>query len=100
MVLHTPCCSLFIWQLLGLVPLNMVTTLEWFGKSPSVAYRPDRILTQYYHTGATTFRLKTCGLTIFLDTWLDRPSVLPKYLDIEDVTEADYIFISHAHFDQ
>jgi hypothetical protein len=34
-----------------------------------------------------------------LDTWLDRPSVLPRYLAVNDVTEADYIFISHAHFD-
>lgn len=50
--------------------------------------------------GATTYRLKTNGLTIFLDTWLERPDVLPKVLAIEDVTEADYIFISHAHFDQ
>ena len=50
--------------------------------------------------GATTFRLCTNGLTIFLDTWLERPDVLPKYLDINNVTEADYIFISHAHFDQ
>lgn len=50
--------------------------------------------------GATTYRLKACGLTIFLDTWLDRPSCLDQYLSIEDVTEADYIFISHAHFDQ
>ncbi|WPA99377.1 uncharacterized protein RHO25_003994 [Cercospora beticola] len=57
----------------------MATTLEWFG--------------------ATTYRLKTNGLTIFLDTWLERPSVLPKFLAIDDVKEADYIFISHAHFD-
>jgi L-ascorbate metabolism protein UlaG (beta-lactamase superfamily) len=35
-----------------------------------------------------------------LDTWLERPSILPQYLNIDDVTEADYIFISHAHFDQ
>ncbi|KAK0109973.1 hypothetical protein ONS95_002640 [Cadophora gregata] len=55
------------------------TTLEWFG--------------------ATTFRLRSKGVTIFLDTWLDRPSVLPVYLSVNDVTEADYIFISHAHFD-
>ncbi|KAF6784892.1 hypothetical protein CMUS01_16588, partial [Colletotrichum musicola] len=48
---------------------------------------------------ATTFRLRANGLTIFLDTWLDRPSVLPKHLAVDDVTEADYIFISHAHFD-
>ncbi|KAJ0384006.1 hypothetical protein COL922a_009267 [Colletotrichum nupharicola] len=49
--------------------------------------------------GATTFRLKANGLVIFLDTWLEKPSALSKYLDIDDVTEADYIFISHAHFD-
>lgn len=50
-------------------------------------------------TGTTTFRLRTGGVTIFLDTWLDRPSVMPKYLAVSDVAEADYIFISHAHFD-
>ncbi|KAF6832008.1 beta-lactamase domain protein [Colletotrichum plurivorum] len=56
-----------------------MATIEWFG--------------------ATTFRLRANGLTIFLDTWLDRPSVLQKHLAVDDVTEADYIFISHAHFD-
>ncbi|ESU17398.1 hypothetical protein FGSG_10653 [Fusarium graminearum PH-1] len=55
------------------------STLEWFG--------------------ATTYRLRTRGVTIFLDTWLDRPSVLETYLPVDDVQEADYIFISHAHFD-
>ncbi|KAI5845648.1 hypothetical protein DFP73DRAFT_624314 [Morchella snyderi] len=55
------------------------TTIEWFG--------------------ATTYRLKTRGLTIFLDTWLDRPSMLPQYLSTSDVAEYDYIFTSHAHFD-
>ncbi|OAL43319.1 hypothetical protein IQ07DRAFT_297840 [Pyrenochaeta sp. DS3sAY3a] len=55
------------------------TTIEWFG--------------------TTTFRLRTGGVTIFLDTWLDRPSALPQYLAVSEVTEADYIFISHAHFD-
>ncbi|KAF9871028.1 2, 4-dichlorophenol 6-monooxygenase [Colletotrichum karsti] len=59
--------------------LTMASTIEWFG--------------------ATTFRVKANGLVIFLDTWLDRPDVLPKVLAIDDVTEADYIFISHAHFD-
>ncbi|KAG7046633.1 hypothetical protein JMJ77_0014858 [Colletotrichum scovillei] len=48
---------------------------------------------------ATTFRVKANGLVIFLDTWLERPTVLPKVLAIDDVDEADYIFISHAHFD-
>lgn len=56
------------------------TTLEWFG--------------------ATTFRLRTRGVTIFFDTWLDKPSILPTLLSADEVTEADYIFISHAHFDQ
>ncbi|KAI8248004.1 hypothetical protein K4K53_001221 [Colletotrichum sp. SAR 10_77] len=58
---------------------GMDATIEWFG--------------------ATTFRVKANGLVIFLDTWLERPDVLPKVLAIDDVTEADYIFISHAHFD-
>ncbi|KAI8179423.1 Phenol 2-monooxygenase [Colletotrichum sp. SAR 10_75] len=58
---------------------GMDATIEWFG--------------------ATTFRVKANGLVIFLDTWLERPDVLSKVLAIDDVTEADYIFISHAHFD-
>ncbi|KAJ5691549.1 hypothetical protein N7488_012284 [Penicillium malachiteum] len=45
------------------------------------------------------FRLQAAGLTIFHDTWLDRPSLMPKWLDINSVTEADYIITSHAHFD-
>ncbi|KAI5848954.1 hypothetical protein BZA05DRAFT_475267 [Tricharina praecox] len=49
--------------------------------------------------GATTFRLNTPSLTIFLDTWLDRPSSLPQYLPISSITKCDYILISHAHFD-
>ncbi|CAK7215958.1 hypothetical protein SBRCBS47491_002668 [Sporothrix bragantina] len=54
-------------------------TLEWFG--------------------ASTFRLKTKGLTIFLDAWLERPPTVTSYLQLDDVVECDYIFISHAHFD-
>src|ERR1700712_3159969 len=50
--------------------------------------------------GATTFRLKANGITCFLDTWLERPASLKHFLSIDDVTECDYIFISHAHFDQ
>ena len=49
--------------------------------------------------GATTFRLRTNGLTIFLDTWLERPDILPSFLTIEEAGHVDYIFISHAHFD-
>jgi L-ascorbate metabolism protein UlaG (beta-lactamase superfamily) len=54
-------------------------------------------------SGATTFRLKSKGITIFLDTWLERPSTLPKYLSIDQIDECDYIFISqcsHAHFNE
>lgn len=50
--------------------------------------------------GATTFRLKTKELAVFLDAWLERPTTIPTYLKIEDVKECDYIFISHTHFDQ
>lgn len=40
------------------------------------------------------------GLVLFLDTWLDKPDAMLNVLAVDDVTEADYIFISHAHFDQ
>ncbi|KAF2429684.1 hypothetical protein EJ08DRAFT_272422 [Tothia fuscella] len=50
--------------------------------------------------GATTFRFKTNGLTIFLDTWLERLSNIETFLTVDQVEECDYIFISHAHFDQ
>ncbi|KAF0637908.1 hypothetical protein FPSE5266_03750 [Fusarium pseudograminearum] len=49
--------------------------------------------------GTTTFRLKWNGLTIFHDTWLKKPVGLHRYLELDDVTEVDYIVISHAHFD-
>ncbi|KAL3447833.1 hypothetical protein BJX65DRAFT_317957 [Aspergillus insuetus] len=49
--------------------------------------------------GATTFLLRTAGLTIFHDTWLNRPSLLPQFRSLDEITEADYILISHAHFD-
>uniref|UniRef100_L7IT35 Metallo-beta-lactamase domain-containing protein n=1 Tax=Pyricularia oryzae (strain P131) TaxID=1143193 RepID=L7IT35_PYRO1 len=76
------------------------TTLEWFGEvPPPVVPCLSHLVTDEIGPGATTFRLRTRGVTIFLDTWLDKPSVMPKYLAVDDVTEADYIFISHAHFD-
>lgn len=55
-------------------------TLEWFG--------------------GTTFRLKAKGLTVFLDSFLERPPTMETYMKIADVEECDYILISHAHFDQ
>ncbi|GKU14170.1 beta-lactamase protein [Fusarium langsethiae] len=49
--------------------------------------------------GFNTFRVKVNGLVLFLDTWLDKPDAMLSVLAVDDVTEADYIFISHAHFD-
>ncbi|KAK6859482.1 hypothetical protein PG995_003118 [Apiospora arundinis] len=40
------------------------STIEWFG--------------------ATTFRLRTRGVTIFLDTWLDKPDVMTSHLAVDD----------------
>ena len=56
------------------------TTLDWFG--------------------CATFRLRTHGLTIFLDAYIDRaadasgPDVVT-----EDIDECDWIVIGHSHFD-
>jgi L-ascorbate metabolism protein UlaG (beta-lactamase superfamily) len=56
------------------------TTLEWFGTS--------------------TFRIRTKGLTVFFDGYLDRlPGLEPVGLSIGEVEEADFVFVSHAHFD-
>lgn len=55
-------------------------TLEWFG--------------------CTTFRLKVDGITIWLDTFLDRVSSAPQVgLTVAEVDQADFIFVSHCHFD-
>lgn len=50
--------------------------------------------------GCTTFRLKVGELTIWLDTFLDRVASAPQVgLRSADVTEADFLLISHCHFD-
>jgi L-ascorbate metabolism protein UlaG (beta-lactamase superfamily) len=55
-------------------------TLEWFG--------------------CTTFRLRVDGLTLWLDTFLDRVAAAPQVgLSAAEVDEADYLFVSHCHFD-
>jgi L-ascorbate metabolism protein UlaG (beta-lactamase superfamily) len=55
-------------------------TLEWFGTS--------------------TFRIRTRGLTLFFDAYLDRlPGLEPVGLSTREVDEADFVFVSHAHFD-
>lgn len=56
------------------------TTLEWFG--------------------TTTFRIRTSGLTVFFDGYLDRlPGLRPVGLSTREVERADFVFVSHAHFD-
>ena len=50
--------------------------------------------------GCATFRLKIAGLTLFLDTYMNRVPSAPKVgLSAENVTEADFILIGHSHFD-
>ena len=58
----------------------MPTTIEWFG--------------------TTTFRIRTGGRTLFFDAYLDRlPGLEPVGLSTAEVTEAQFVFVSHAHFD-
>jgi L-ascorbate metabolism protein UlaG (beta-lactamase superfamily) len=57
-------------------------TLEWFG--------------------CATFRLRWREHTLFFDAYLDgdRPEGVPLTgLSVSDVDEADFVFVSHAHFD-
>src|SRR5262245_22601921 len=56
------------------------TTIEWFG--------------------CTTFRVQTRGRTLWFDTFVDRaPGAEPVGLAAEDIDTADFVFVSHAHFD-
>jgi L-ascorbate metabolism protein UlaG (beta-lactamase superfamily) len=58
----------------------MTTTLDWYG--------------------CATFRLKTAGLSIFLDAYIDRTdSAAGPGLSADEITEADWILIGHSHFD-
>jgi hypothetical protein len=50
--------------------------------------------------GCATFRLRTGGLTIFLDAYIDRaPGAPGTGLTADDIDECDWIVIGHAHFD-
>jgi L-ascorbate metabolism protein UlaG (beta-lactamase superfamily) len=50
--------------------------------------------------GCATFRARVAGVTLFFDTYLDRaPGVPDAGLRAAEVTEAGFLFISHAHFD-
>lgn len=58
----------------------MSVTVEWFG--------------------CATFRVRAGGLTLFFDTYLDKaPGVPAAGLQAAEVDRADFLFISHAHFD-
>ncbi|MGH9057277.1 MAG: MBL fold metallo-hydrolase [Acidimicrobiales bacterium] len=56
------------------------TTLDWYG--------------------CATFRLRTSGLTIFLDAYIDRaPNAAGAGRSASDVDECDWIVVGHSHFD-
>src|SRR3954451_22667112 len=50
--------------------------------------------------GCATFRVRVGPTTLFFDTYLDKAPGVPRVgLGAHDVVEADFAFISHAHFD-
>jgi L-ascorbate metabolism protein UlaG (beta-lactamase superfamily) len=56
------------------------TTLEWFGTA--------------------TFRVRAEHRTLFFDAYVDRlPGLDPVGLTTAEIDEADFVFVSHAHFD-
>jgi L-ascorbate metabolism protein UlaG (beta-lactamase superfamily) len=58
----------------------MGTTLDWYG--------------------CATFRLRTAGLTIFLDAYIDRADNAPGTgLVADDIDACDWILVGHSHFD-
>ncbi len=58
----------------------MTSTLDWFG--------------------CATFRLRTPGITVFLDAYIDRaPNAEGPGLTADDIDDCDWIVIGHSHFD-
>lgn len=58
----------------------MTTTLDWYG--------------------CATFRLRTAGLTVFLDAYIDRaPIAAGAGRSAAEVAECDWILVGHSHFD-
>jgi L-ascorbate metabolism protein UlaG (beta-lactamase superfamily) len=58
----------------------MTTTLDWLG--------------------CATFRLRTAGLTILLDAYVDRAAnAQGPGLTADDIDECDWVVVGHAHFD-
>src|ERR1700722_8006841 len=51
-------------------------------------------------SGTATFRVRRPGLDLFFDGYLDRlPGLDPVGLTTGEVKRADFVFVSHAHFD-
>jgi L-ascorbate metabolism protein UlaG (beta-lactamase superfamily) len=58
----------------------MATSLDWYG--------------------CATFALRTAGLTVFLDAYVDRAANAPgPGLTADDVDQCDWILVGHSHFD-
>ncbi len=50
--------------------------------------------------GCATFRMRTAGLSIFLDAYIDRAENAPGTgLRADDIVECDWIVVGHSHFD-
>jgi L-ascorbate metabolism protein UlaG (beta-lactamase superfamily) len=50
--------------------------------------------------GTSTFRVRGAGLDLFFDGYLDRlPGLAPVGLTSAQVERADFVFVSHAHWD-
>jgi L-ascorbate metabolism protein UlaG (beta-lactamase superfamily) len=50
--------------------------------------------------GCATFRLRTAGLTIFLDAYIDRaPNAAGAGRSAAEISECDWIVVGHSHFD-
>ena len=58
----------------------MTATLDWYG--------------------CATFRLRTAGLTVFLDAYIDRAEhAAGTGLTADDIDACDWIIVGHSHFD-
>ena len=62
---------------------------------------PDGLVSPEVHSDRTaTFRVRHAGLDLFFDAYLDRlPGLAPVGLRTAEVDKADFVFVSHAHFD-
>ena len=50
--------------------------------------------------GCATFRLRTAGLAVFLDAYIDRaPTAAGAGRSASEVAECDWILVGHSHFD-